>query len=165
MGRLFDAMSALLSVCSRRGYEGQPAILLEAAAMEAPEANTLPGYPVPLTAIGDMAVIDGARILFEAWTDFRGGSPVSQVAARFHATIAEATAAVATLIAREQKIEFVSLSGGCFQNVLLTGRTSRLLRSNGLTPVVHRLLPPSDEAVSYGQVIMAGVERQRDDSV
>ena len=160
MGRLFDAMSALLSVCCSRGYEGQPAILLEAAAMEAPEANTLPGYPVPLSAIGEMAVIDGARILFEAWNDFRGGAPVSQVAARFHATIAEATATVATRIAEEQKIKFVALSGGCFQNVLLTERTVNLLRNNGLTPVMHRLLPPSDEAVSYGQVIMAGVGRR-----
>ncbi len=160
MGRLFDAMSALLSVCSRRGYEGQPAILLEAAAMEAPEANTLPGYPVALTSIGEMAVIDGARILFEAWNDFRGGSPVSQVAARFHATIAEATATIATRIAKERQLEFVALSGGCFQNLLLTERTIRLLRNSGLTPVVHRLLPPSDEAVSYGQVIMATVQRQ-----
>jgi hydrogenase maturation protein HypF len=160
MGRLFDAMSALLMICLHRGYEGQPAILLEAAAVEAKDCNVLSGYgaPIFIDASG-MAVIDGARILLDAHKDFRSGSTAAYVAARFHATIAEATARVVAHIAGENGVEYVSLSGGCFQNVLLTERTVHLLRERGLTPLLHRLIPPSDEAVSYGQVIMAGMAR------
>jgi len=158
MGRLFDAMSALLNVCFRRSYEGQPAILLEAAAMEAKDCNKLPGYGAPLSIdASGMTIIDGARILLDANQDFLSGATAACVAARFHATIAEATALVAAQIARENNVEYVSLSGGCFQNVLLTERIVRLLRERGFTPLLHRLIPPSDEAVSYGQVIMAGM--------
>lgn len=158
MGRLFDAMSALLMVCLRRGYEGQPAILLEAAAMEAEDCSKLPGYDVPVSIDApEMAVIDGARILLDACNDFRSGTAAAYVAARFHATIAEATAKVAAHIAGENHAEYVALSGGCFQNVLLTERTVLLLRERGLTPLLHRQIPPSDEAVSYGQVILAGM--------
>jgi hydrogenase maturation protein HypF len=158
MGRLFDAMSALLMICLHRSYEGQPAILLEAAAMEAKDRNKLPGYEVPLSIdASGMVIIDGAKILLDANKDFQSGATAAYVAARFHATIAEATALIAAQIAGENSVEYVSLSGGCFQNVLLTECIVHLLRERGLTPLLHRLLPPSDEAVSYGQVIMAGM--------
>jgi len=158
MGRLFDAMSALLMLALHRGYEGRPAVLLEAAAMASPGDRELPGYTVPLTRDGSgMPVIDGARILMEALTEYRSGAAAGRVAARFHASIAEATAAVAAECAAEFRVEAVCLSGGCFQNVLLTERTVHLLHKGGLTPLRHRLLPPSDEAVSFGQVVIAGM--------
>jgi hydrogenase maturation protein HypF len=160
MGRLFDAMSALLGIGLRRGYEGQPAILLEAAAMEEEDAGKVPGYRVPLAVADGMPVIDGAGILLEAYDDFRGGAAVSRVAARFHATVAEATVSIAAQVAEEQTVTRVSLSGGCFQNVILTERIVSLLRERGLTPLLHRLLPPSDESISYGQVVVAGMGRR-----
>jgi hydrogenase maturation protein HypF len=64
-------------------------------------------------------------------------------------------------IASRNNTELVCLSGGCFQNALLLEQTFGLLKKNRLTPVVHRLVPPNDESVSYGQVVIAGMRNQK----
>ena len=156
MGRLFDALSALLGICLHRTYEGQPAVMLEAAA--AKTAAELPAYDprVETTSTG-VQLIDGSQILLEALNDFTSGAQPSVVAARFHATIAEATALAAGRIAEKNGTTVVCLTGGCFQNALLLELTAGLLKKNGLTPIVHRLVPPNDESISYGQVVIAGM--------
>ncbi|MBN2188113.1 MAG: hypothetical protein JW699_01565 [Chitinispirillaceae bacterium] len=159
MGRLFDAMSALLGICLHRGYEGQPAIMLEAAASASAES---PAYdPGIETDAAETMLIDGSKILLSALNDFNAGTAPRTVAARFHATVAAATAAMAGRIAHRNNTELVCLSGGCFQNTLLLEQTTGLLKKNRLTPVVHRLLPPGDESVSYGQVVIAGMRNRK----
>jgi hydrogenase maturation protein HypF len=156
MGRLFDALSAILGICLHRTYEGQPAIMLEAAAADA----LYPAYDPQVTMDeAGTPLIDGSKILLEALHDFKSGTQPSVIAARFHTTVAEATALVASRIAEQNKIHFVCLSGGCFQNALLLERTVGLLKKNSLKPVVHRLVPPNDESISYGQVVIAGMRK------
>jgi hydrogenase maturation protein HypF len=162
MGRLFDAMSALLGICFHRGYEGRPAIMLEAAAVTADQGIGCPAYTSQLTTDRTgTSLLDGPEILMEACEDFRTGTTPAAVAARFHATVAAATASMAGRIASRNNTELVCLSGGCFQNALLLEQTKGLLKKNGLTPVVHRLVPPNDESVSYGQVVIAGMRRNK----
>ena len=158
MGRLFDAMSALLGVCTRRTYEGQPAIMLEAAA----DTGRCPAYDpqVNKEEVSGTVLINGPGILFEALEDFRAGTPVAVVAGRFHETIAKATALASGTIAGRENTDRVCLSGGCFQNALLLERTIAHLQKAGLRPVVHRLMPPNDESISYGQVVIAGMRRR-----
>jgi hydrogenase maturation protein HypF len=163
MGRLFDAMSALLGICALRSYEGQPAIMLEATATRA-AASGKPLVPYDLQVATDDTgthLIDGSKIILAALRDFHTGARPSVVAARFHATIAHATALVAGKIAGQTGTDLVCLSGGCFQNALLLEQTVSLLRQSGLTPVVHRLVPPNDESISYGQVVIAGTKHKK----
>jgi hydrogenase maturation protein HypF len=157
MGRLFDAMSALLGVGKKRSYEGQPAIMLEAAADAAPGSAYDP--QVKKEGSAGMVLIDGAGIIHEALRDFESGTQVSIVAGRFHETIAQSTAMAAGVVAEQRNTDIVCLSGGCFQNALLLGRTMAHLWKAGLRPVVHRLMPPNDESISYGQVVIAGMRR------
>ncbi|MGA2506050.1 MAG: carbamoyltransferase HypF [Chitinispirillaceae bacterium] len=161
MGRLFDALSALLGICLRRTYEGQPAIMLEAAAAAKTAAHLTAYDPFVETTGTGVQLIDGSQILLEALNDFTSGAQPSIVAARFHATIAEATALAAGRIAEKTGTAVVCLTGGCFQNALLLELTAGMLKKNGLTPIVHRLVPPNDESISYGQVAIAGVRRQK----
>ena len=156
MGRLFDAVSALLGICMTRTYEGQPAIMLEAVAAQGDHGSYAPRITADKSG---MAVFDGAQTLLDPLHDCRNGVAVPIIAARFHATIALATATIAERIAREHGTELVCLSGGCFQNALLLERTLGFLKDRGLTPAVHRLVPPNDEAVSYGQTVIAGMRR------
>ena len=155
MGRLFDAVSAMLGICKKRTYEGQPAIELEGRA-----AIEETGEYDPLVAATDAGVIiDGAGILMQAYLDFKAGATVQRVAGRFHSTIARATAEAVRMAADITGCVDVCLSGGCFQNALLLTRIVRNLKSAGLTPSIHRRLPPNDECVSYGQLVIAGARR------
>jgi hydrogenase maturation protein HypF len=49
----------------------------------------------------------------------------------------------------------VALSGGCFQNRLLTELTTRALRERGFEVLLHRQVPPNDGGISLGQVAVA----------
>lgn len=159
MGRLFDALSALLGICLHRTYEGQPAVMLEAAAVRAAAGQTAYDPQVEMSGGAGMVLIDGSKILLEALRDFRSGKKPSVIAARFHATIACATALAAGRIAERNDTDLICLSGGCFQNPLLLELTAALLKKRGLKPIVHRLVPPNDESISYGQVVLAGMQR------
>jgi hydrogenase maturation protein HypF len=49
----------------------------------------------------------------------------------------------------------VVLSGGTFQNLLLLAATERRLGELGFRPLSHRLVPPNDGGISYGQAAVA----------
>jgi hydrogenase maturation protein HypF len=155
MGRLFDAVSALLGVCTKRTYEGQPAIMLEGVADSTEQGS----YGSPLSLDENGISIDGRAMLCELYEDVKSGISVPKIAARFHNTLAQATAAAATIGSQQCDCGSVCLSGGVFQNALLMERLVPLLKQAGLTPVVHRRTPPNDECVSYGQLVIAGAKR------
>jgi hydrogenase maturation protein HypF len=151
MGRLFDAMSVLLRVCGKRTYEGQPAIELEGIA----DSNEKGIYPVQVNSL----IIDGAAVLVQALEDFRKGTGVSIVSARFHNTIAHLTVELCRQASPSAASRNVCLSGGCFMNALLTERVVAGLTEAGFEPVLHRLVPPNDECIAYGQLVVAGAKR------
>jgi hydrogenase maturation protein HypF len=155
MGRLFDAVSALLGICTRRTYEGQPAIMLEGVA----DRDEQGAYGSPLSLDENGISIDAQAMLCELYDDFKSKTPVSTIAARFHTTLAQATAAAATIASQQCNCTTVCLSGGVFQNAFLVERLIPLLKQAGLTPVLHRRTPPNDECISYGQLVIAGARR------
>jgi len=155
MGRLFDAVSALLGVCTRRTYEGQPAIMLEGIADPGEHGS----YGSPLSLDESGISIDGQAMLCELFDDVRSGISVPKIAARFHNALAQATAAAATIASQQCETTTVCLSGGVFQNAFLVERLVPLLKQAGLTPVLHRRTPPNDECISYGQLVIAGARR------
>ena len=50
----------------------------------------------------------------------------------------------------------VVLSGGVFQNGLLTEMVVPRLEKTGLTVLTHTLVPPNDGGISLGQAVAAG---------
>jgi hydrogenase maturation protein HypF len=155
MGRLFDAVSALLCVCTKRTYEGQPAIMLEGVADPFEKGS----YGSPLSVEEEGILIDGAALLYEVFEDMKNKTPTPKIAARFHNTLAQATAAAAATASQQCGCKSVCLSGGVFQNAFLVERIVPLLHKAGLVPVLHRRTPPNDECISYGQLVVAGTRR------
>ena len=151
MGRLFDACAAVLDVCRTRTYEGQPAIELEGCA----DLAETRAFKMPVITENGLRVLDGASLLLQVAEAVRGGLSPAVASARFHNAVVAATAQVVTAVCEETGIRAVCLSGGCFQNVLLFGRLVAKLESAHLRVLVHRLTPPNDECVSYGQAIVA----------
>ena len=144
MGRLFDAVAALLGLRDSVSYEGQAAIELEwlAADVEA--------MPYRCSVAG--GTIAGAELVRAAYDDLAAGRPCGEIAAAFHEGVA-AAAALACELAAEPRI--VVLSGGTFQNMRLLRATRRRLERLGFTVLSHRLVPPNDGGVSYGQATVA----------
>ena len=78
------------------------------------------------------------------------------IARRFHDTLAAAAVDACAAIRRESGVERVVLSGGVFQNKMLTERVYDLLASNGFQVFTHRLVPPNDGGLALGQAVIAG---------
>jgi hydrogenase maturation protein HypF len=146
---LFDAAAALCGIRHEVTYEGQAAIELEAACDHAERgAYEMPG-------------LDAREALRAMVADLRGGAPVAIAGARFHNTIAGATAAACAAAASAHGTELVVLSGGVFQNRLLLGRTAQRLERAGLRVLVPERLPPNDGGISFGQVAVAAARGTR----
>ncbi len=150
-GRLFDAAAALLGVRTEAVYEGQPAVELEALAD--PKADDL--YPFDLLRADGRWVIDPAATLRALWCDYRTGRPVRVIAAAFHNTVAAFTVEVCRAVRDKHRLNRVVLSGGCFQNALLTRRLLDRLGAEGFELLTHRHVPPNDGGISLGQAAVA----------
>ena len=156
MGRLFDAVSALLGVCRRITYEAQAAVELEMLAHGCQGAEGLPAYPFRLDEEDGVAVVRLGDLLAAVWADARGGRPAAEVAWRFHRTVAQMTVEVCQRVARETGLHTVALSGGCYQNRLLLRLTVPSLEAAGFRVLLHRQVPANDGGVSLGQAAIAG---------
>jgi hydrogenase maturation protein HypF len=144
MGRLFDAVAALCGVRLEVTYEGQAAIELEAAAEPGDHGRYDMG-----------ADLDPRAMLREIARD-RSGPGV--VAARFHDTVAAATAEACAAAASARGLELAVLSGGVFANPRLLEGTAQRLRSAGLRVLVPQRLPPGDGGIAYGQASVAAAQ-------
>jgi len=156
VGRLFDAVAALLVGRRRVSYEAQAAIELEAVARtvdrrEAPRYED--AYTVAL--VGGIAVLDPLPLVARVVTEHRAGAPVALVAAGFHEALGAATAQVAADQARAHGLGTVALTGGVFQNLRFSQIVETALRDAGLTVLVHQSIPPNDGGISVGQAAIA----------
>lgn len=150
MGRLFDALSALLSIRYEVHYEGQAAIELEA--MAAPgKAET---YPFGLRSEVEPMVIDPIETVRAVVKDLRHGVSSSVISKRFHQTVASMIVETCDTIRRKENLNRVALSGGVFQNMLLLGLVSEGLRRSGFEVYTHHLVPPNDGGISLGQALI-----------
>ncbi len=159
-GRLFDAVAALLGVRTEASYEGQAACELEAAA--SPYASPCPcasPYPVELLTERRPYVWDTRPLVRAVLEDLRRGSDVSLIAGRFHVALARGIVAVCRTLREETGINRVALSGGVFQNRLLTPLAVQGLKEEGFSILLHRRVPCNDGGLSLGQAVVAAHRR------
>ncbi|MBG0783871.1 MAG: carbamoyltransferase HypF [Anaerolineaceae bacterium] len=152
MGRLFDAIAALIGVRQAISYEAQAAIELEGL-VELTESGY---YPFVIKA----PEINLQPMLAALLKDLQGGVSQSVMAARFHNTIARLALALAQQIQKADHIDRFVLSGGVWQNQVLLGKTLALFQQNNLTALIHRQTPPNDGCVAFGQAMIAAYRYQ-----
>jgi hydrogenase maturation protein HypF len=151
MGRLFDAVSSLVGLRHIVSYEGQAAIEMEVAAAAAAEAGGEPEYEFEVAG----REIDPARVLSAIVDDLRGARSTGAVAAGFHRAVARVIGRLADELRDDTGVDCVALSGGVFQNVLLTRMARAELAGRGLRVLSHRLVPPNDGGLALGQAAVA----------
>jgi hydrogenase maturation protein HypF len=151
-GRLFDAVAALVGVRDAISYEGQAAIELE----QVTDPHERGGYPSTIAGeAGDLRV-SGADLFRAAADDLAAGVPVPIIAARFHNGVGAAVVAVCGQLREQTGLRVAALSGGVFQNVLLTNRVVTGLTEDGFRVLVHGRVPCNDGGISLGQAAVAG---------
>ncbi len=153
-GRMFDAAAALAGLRDEAFYEGQAACELEAAA--AAEARP---YRWELDAVSFPWKIDTRPLFSALLEDVARGVGIGEIAGRFHAALAEALVAVCMRLGRETGVGRVVLSGGVFQNALLTAAVTRGLEAEGMACHLHRRVPCNDGGISLGQAVVAACRR------
>ncbi|MEO6317398.1 MAG: carbamoyltransferase HypF [Acidimicrobiales bacterium] len=155
MGRLFDAVAALLGLRAVVSYEAQSAIELEALARTVPRAEALTlDVDVDRDATGGI-VIDPTTLVAALVGRYRDGAPTALLAATFHESIGLAAARGAVMAATDRGLGTVALSGGVFQNQRLSEVVEDALTAAGLEVLVHRIVPPNDAGISIGQAAVA----------
>ncbi|UZQ56062.1 carbamoyltransferase HypF [Trichothermofontia sichuanensis B231] len=190
MGRLFDAVAALLDLCQIATFEGQAAMAVEFAQGTVAKIEPYLGWEqlreagkrkkekgksagdAPVGILEQLKWVDPAATMspqvtmgggesrwvvdWEPWiegilADLQQGRPIVEIAARFHATLAATIVAVAARVG----MPAVALSGGCFQNRVLTEQAIAGLQQAGFQPYWHRQIPPNDGGIALGQAIVS----------
>ncbi|MDP9240341.1 MAG: carbamoyltransferase HypF [Actinomycetota bacterium] len=151
VGRLFDAVAALLGLRDTVSYEGQAAIELERLVDPAETGS----YPVAVSA-GPVPQIQGADLIRAVVADLAADVPVPVIAARFHTALIRVVGDVCTGIRERSGIGTVALSGGVFQNVVLLEGCVAALTSAGFAVLTHSRVPTNDGGISLGQAVIAG---------
>ena len=158
MGRLFDAAAAILGICDKATYEGEPAIELEAAAWRALGGKTVRldgNHAGVFTSADDSPILDPQPLIEALLNGIEAGAPADRLALGFHIAITHATTHIASEICAREGLDTVALSGGVFMNRLLLQLLTRELKSVGLTVLVPHSVPVNDGCIAYGQAAIA----------
>ncbi len=143
VGRLFDGVASLLDLCHVNQYEGHAAMLLENCAMQ---SETPDFYVVEIIE----NIVDW-RPMIQTLLNDKKTHPISYCAAKFHNTLAK----ICVEMAHRANQRNIVLSGGCFQNALLTKKIYAGLTKANFHVHTHQNVPPNDGGLALGQLYAA----------
>lgn len=175
MGRLLDAISALLGVCTEPTYEGEAAIALEGAiggwthgwnlhegldddaSMDAYHFAMLKNSATAESTAMDTSVVllDPEPLVHAVLDDIATGVPTATISRRVHDAVVEVVVQAAQLVNAAYGISKTVLAGGVFMNRYIVEHATVALRAAGMTVVLNKDLPPNDGGVSYGEAACA----------
>lgn len=174
VGRLFDAVAALAGLRAEVDFQAQAAMELEARADAAGDGGAgrpaaggkSGGYPTGVYRDDESGLRwDPAPLIRAVVGDLEGETSVGTVAVRFHRTLASAVLELCRGVREEEGLGTVALSGGVFQNALLTEWTVEALEAAGFEVLLHRRVPPNDGGLSYGQAAVALARADREEPI
>ena len=162
-GRLFDAVASVLGICHKTSYEGQAAMALEAAVDQNELANNADcanyicdiGHSNKGTGFVE---IDTSSLWQALLHDLSQGVAIGTIAARFHQGLAQSIVAMVVLLADKTDNSWqnkVVLSGGVFQNAILSEQLTTRLRAQGFKVYNHQQIPCNDGGLALGQAVIA----------
>lgn len=160
MGRLFDAVAALLDVRQHTVYEGQAAIELEAQAARIAGQLWIskwekPAASYPFYIEEPAGVLDVFPMIRAIVRDLEQGLAIPLIAWRFHLSIARMLTEICLKVRQQTGLKTVVLSGGVFQNRLLLEMLIKLLEEQTFQIYMNQRVPPNDGGISLGQAAIA----------
>ena len=150
LGRLFDAVAAIVGLRTEVAFEGQAAMELE---MIAADTRVRP-YDAGWTD-GDPLRIPTEPIIEAVVADVLAGKDAALISARFHQTLIDLFAGICETIGRAGGLQTVVLSGGVFQNAILLTGLIKALEKRRFAVYTQKLVPCNDGGISLGQAVVA----------
>jgi hydrogenase maturation protein HypF len=153
-GRLFDAISFITGVSPlEMEFEAEAPMRLEAAAAKGTRGWY--GFTIENSPSQSSLVISFKKMIKSVVKDVEQGGSASRISAKFHRTLAYATARVAEKAKQQFGIDTVALTGGVFCNKRLVQETCRILEKKGFSVLRPIQYSPNDESISLGQIAYA----------
>lgn len=154
-GRLFDAVSAILGIRKRSGFEGEASTALQFAAETYKEQKHLhreDGSVHQLVYENDgRLILDTQTLVQQIVEEKQQGADSNQLAYLFHQELAEQITAACVEARKVSGRKKAALSGGVFQNRLLLRMTENRLMEEGFEVLRHCMIPPNDGGIAIGQ--------------
>ena len=159
VGRLFDAVAALVGLSTEISYEAQAAIMLEMRASDKIVHNKMKNYPFGLTEQSGVNIVKLEELFSAVIEDIKKKMDISVISLKLHQTVARITVDMCKTISKNIGIKQVALSGGVFQNRLLLKLTMNELTQDGFEVFTHHLVPCNDGGLSLGQAVIANFKK------
>lgn len=183
LGRLFDAVASILDIKHYSSYEGQAAMMVEMSATRENSTLLLPytireapsesfdGYPVLWgnlaenthklqVGLKECLILDYIPLIRSLVDEIERGRVAFELAAAFHNTLLNSFLEVAKRARETTGLNDVALSGGCWQNRILSERFQALLKDNGFNVMTNQHVPVNDGGLSLGQAFVAAAMAQ-----
>lgn len=152
LGRVFDAVAAMLGLGGYNNFEAQLPMALEAAIAGEIEEH----YDFELiNRIGEPVQLDFGKMIKQLITDIRDNKSVAVISAKFHNCLAAGLLEMANSARESTKLNTVALSGGAFCNRYLIIRCIKLLKKAGFSVLFNQDVPSNDGGISLGQAAIA----------
>jgi hydrogenase maturation protein HypF len=153
IGRLFDAVAAIIGLRGEVAFEGQAAMELEMMA----DTSATGVYDI-LWETGDPIQISPASIIRRVVDDLRRNTPVPIISGRFHFSLVKLFSDICGHLRKETGLARVVLSGGVFQNAILLKGLMDSLHENRFEVYTHKQVPTNDGGISLGQAVVAAAQ-------
>jgi hydrogenase maturation protein HypF len=153
MGRLFDAVAALLGICQVAEYEAQGPIEMEGLLER--DFTLSEGYAFGVLDGADGTQMDPRPVIQRIAEDLGDAVDVAEISRRFHTAVVDMVVRQCIALSQRHHTDQVVLSGGVFLNEFLVANCLVELRRAGLTAHSHQLVPCNDGGISLGQITVA----------
>lgn len=145
MGRLFDAVCALLDIKHYNGYEGECAEALESCARRANKPYNLKPSLNPKEILNEIK-------------NAKENNPKEEIALGFHLMICSLICELSEKHRAEFGVNQIALSGGVFNNRIITSTTFKLLEEKEFKVYINEKVPCGDGGLALGQAYLASLE-------
>ena len=150
MGRVFDAVSAILGIRKASTFEGEASTALMYAAELFERIHS--DIECKLTShVREDGIIDTTALAGEIAERFLRGEDRGKLSYIFHKALTQDICTACERLRERYALQTIALSGGVFQNRLLTRLTKSSLEEKGFKVLIHSLIPPNDGGIALGQ--------------
>lgn len=151
-GRLFDAVAAMLNLCTYSQFHAEAPMRLESILKK----NCKLAYDFQLEKD-----IKTGIIIRQIVDDINASKQSSLIATKFHNTIINVIFAVVNQLSSTTGIKKVVLSGGTFQNRYLIEHLENDLQKNNYEVYIPGMVPSNDGGIALGQMAIAAKRRKQ----